>query len=28
VMNQLKLDAETRSKIISDGAACLVGAVG
>jgi hypothetical protein len=28
VMNQLKLDAETRAKIITDGAACLVGAVG
>jgi hypothetical protein len=28
VMNQLKLDAETRSQIIADGAACLVGAVG
>ena len=28
VMNQLKLDAETRVKIITDGAACLVGAVG
>jgi hypothetical protein len=28
VMNQLKLDAETRSKIITDGAACLAGAVG
>jgi hypothetical protein len=28
VMNQLKLDAETRSQIIADGAACLVGAIG
>jgi hypothetical protein len=28
VMTQLKLDAETRAKIITDGAACLVGAVG
>lgn len=27
VMDQLKLDAETRNKIISDGAACLAGAI-
>ena len=28
VMDQLKLDTETRSKIITDGAACLAGAIG
>jgi hypothetical protein len=28
VMDQLKLDAEARSRIITDGVACLAGAIG